>query len=230
MVDEMDLKELFTQAKAESLPRPEARERVILDMQTTIADNYITPCSTPDMPLHRTGWLPIAVVVLIFALASTALVYRQFQNARSQAPDARHVCDSNVKQISLALLMYAGDWDQQLPLAKNWSSAILPYFKDRKLLHCPADASNAVSSYGMNKVLAGKNIGRIKNQAQVVMLYETKHPGTAPVGDAKDVASPPRHDGGNNYGYVDGHAMWTRTVPNFTPVFTKPPKSRRARR
>ncbi|MBS1705111.1 MAG: hypothetical protein JST40_04500 [Armatimonadetes bacterium] len=40
---------------------------------------------------------------------------------------------SNVKQVGLALIMRASDWDEQLPDASNWSKEIGPYLKNESI-------------------------------------------------------------------------------------------------
>ncbi len=56
--------------------------------------------------------------------------------------------------------------------------------------------------------LSAKALSSVKDPSRQVVVYETAHPGKNPAGGKTDVASPPRHMGGNNYGFADGHAAW----------------------
>jgi prepilin-type processing-associated H-X9-DG protein len=55
----------------------------------------------------------------------------------------------------------------------------------------------------------------IPDPESTVIFYETAHPGDNPSGGPEDVVTPPRHNGGNNYGFADGGADWQTTKPTF---------------
>src|ERR1044071_4742778 len=46
-------------------------------------------------------------------------------------------CLSNIKQLGLGALMYSQDFDDRMPLGRNWNDAIYPYLKNDSLFHCP---------------------------------------------------------------------------------------------
>jgi prepilin-type processing-associated H-X9-DG protein len=125
--------------------------------------------------------------------------------SREEAPKTQ--CLSNLQSIALAMQMFSVD-NKRFPSADKWVDEIKPYLANDAVLKCPADKSAARCSYGMNKALSKKAVKKIKNSYAVVAIYETAHPGKNPSGGAKDVASPPRHQGGSNFGYADGHAEW----------------------
>jgi prepilin-type processing-associated H-X9-DG protein len=125
--------------------------------------------------------------------------------SRQEAPKAQ--CLSNVENIAMAMQMFSVD-NGKFPSADKWVDQIKPYLANDAVLKCPEDKSSARCSYGMNKALSKKAVKKIKNPSAVVAIYETAHPGKNPSGGAKDVVSPPRHPGGSNFGYADGHGEW----------------------
>jgi prepilin-type processing-associated H-X9-DG protein len=137
------------------------------------------------------------------------------------------ICMRNMQQLAMALSMYAADWNDRLPQADRWVAVLGPSPKTSALLHCPNDPSHAACSYGMNPQLGGKELASILNPKDVVLLYETAHPGASPHGDPSDVASPPRHNGSNNYAFADGTVRLLKQPPTFTPVIANStPKSK----
>ncbi len=135
-----------------------------------------------------------------------------FSDARAQARKA--TCISNEKQIALAMIMFAGEHDGRLPDASRWTEEIMPYAKNERILHCPEDTSKAGSSYGMNAALSGKKLDEIPNPSETVLLFETAHPGPSPSGGPGSVVAP-RHPGGNNFAYADGHVKLEKEPPAF---------------
>jgi len=140
------------------------------------------------------------------SLAATA-AYPAMVRARESARKVQ--CLSNVTNISLAVQMYAVDNDR-FPDADKWVEQLQDYIRNESMLKCPEDQSKAKCSYGFNGALSGKSLADMLDPAQVVVIYETAHPGDCPSGGEDDVASPPRHLGGSNFGYADGHAQWHR--------------------
>ncbi|MGD9495617.1 MAG: hypothetical protein AB7Y46_04835 [Armatimonadota bacterium] len=122
---------------------------------------------------------------------------------------AREACASNLKQLGLAMLMYAQDYDERLPIADRWCGATYPYIRNREIHHCPAD--DAAFSYAFNYKLSRQPLTAVRQPAHAIALYESE----IGKGDAFDwpdfpgasVPDPARHPEGNNYGFVDGHVM-----------------------
>ena len=108
----------------------------------------------------------------------------------------------------MAMNMYVADHDK-FPKADRWVEELDEYLAPQHL-KCPSDDSGAKCSYGMNWGFSGKPTSATKDAGKQVIFYETANPGDNPRGGKTDVASPPRHLGGNSYGYVDGHAKWCR--------------------
>jgi len=99
--------------------------------------------------VKRRGFTLIELLVVIAIIAIlAAILFPVFSRAREQARKSN--CLSNLKQMGTAMLMYAQDWDETLPLAmpgcilpgaKQWWAAIYPYTKNASILHCPSAAN-----------------------------------------------------------------------------------------
>src|SRR5437879_2600031 len=78
----------------------------------------------------------VGATLVVLATASIALGgLRQTPAAESAA------CSSNLKQVCLATLMYAQDYDQRFPPLHNQSrlpGMLNPYTKNAQLFRCPA--------------------------------------------------------------------------------------------
>ena len=143
----------------------------------------------------------------------TAIIRPVFERARTSMKKA--VCLSNMKNLSLAMQMYLADHEDGFPEADRWVEELAEYCKDESVLKCPEDDSEAACSYGMNAALSGKTLDEIGDSSGVVVFFETASPGDNPVGGVADIADPPRHLGGNSYGFTDGHVVWSAKVPGF---------------
>jgi len=94
--------------------------------------------------------IELLVVIAIIAILA-AILFPVFAQARESA--RKTTCLNNVKQLALAHLMYANDYDETL--ATSWSEAfpgefswyVQPYVKNLNILLCP-DRSTSTASYG----------------------------------------------------------------------------------
>jgi prepilin-type processing-associated H-X9-DG protein len=92
----------------------------------------------------------------------------------------------------------------------------MDYMRDPCTLKCDQEKSDQRSSYGMNARLSGVRVRNPESYPDLLVIYETAHPGNSPYGGPGDVVSPPRHLGGNNYGFADGHVRWSAKIPSFS--------------
>jgi prepilin-type N-terminal cleavage/methylation domain-containing protein/prepilin-type processing-associated H-X9-DG protein len=89
--------------------------------------------------------IELLVVIAIIAILA-AILFPVFAKAREKAKQAS--CLSNLKQLSLAFLMYCGDYDDVFPKDTDWNTAldnnyciwdmINPYIKNGQLWNCPS--------------------------------------------------------------------------------------------
>jgi prepilin-type N-terminal cleavage/methylation domain-containing protein/prepilin-type processing-associated H-X9-DG protein len=181
---------------------------------------------------HHSGFTLIELLVVIAIIAIlAAILFPVFARAREKARQS--ACLSNVKQTTLAVVMYAQDYDEALPFAiggsmtQMWSLMELlePYIKNRQVLLCPGDPTGAIdfsvfglgrTSYGYNYVLFAQRL-RPPLQPCVVLAEVPRPAATLTVWDGHNTGTNPmapliyasfRHNGGANAGFLDGHVKW----------------------
>ncbi|MEM0011139.1 MAG: DUF1559 domain-containing protein [Candidatus Bathyarchaeia archaeon] len=101
--------------------------------------------------MRRRGFTLIELLVVIAIIAIlAAILFPVFSRAREQA--RKTACLSNLKQIGTALMMYAQDWDESLPVAATpcnpanvspdtntpYYVKLGPYVKNWDLFGCPS--------------------------------------------------------------------------------------------
>ncbi|MGD9495998.1 MAG: DUF1559 domain-containing protein [Armatimonadota bacterium] len=106
----------------------------------------------------RRGFTLIELLVVIAIIAIlAAILFPVFARAREKARQTS--CLSNIKQLGLGVLMYAGDYDERLTVervvqpyyARPWYEAIAPYVKNPSVFLCPSvDYNYAWGGYGYN--------------------------------------------------------------------------------
>ncbi|MEN6344023.1 MAG: hypothetical protein ABFE16_01900 [Armatimonadia bacterium] len=137
---------------------------------------------------------------------------------RVASKSTQAACQSNMKQLGLALLMYCQDYDEKMPIADRWCDAVFPYCKNEAIFTCPADKEQW--SYAMNYKLSRQLMARIEQPAWTIALFESEPSRRnawdkdAPAGAS--LASPPRHGDFNNFAFTDGHVKALRT-PEVRP-------------
>ena len=85
--------------------------------------------------------IELLVVIAIIAILA-AILFPVFARAREQARKA--ACQSNLKQMGLAMMQYVQDFDETFPVAQfdssptyYWYQAIAPYVKNTQVFSCP---------------------------------------------------------------------------------------------
>ena len=106
---------------------------------------------------RRRGFTLIELLVVIAIIAIlAAILFPVFARAREKARQTS--CLSNMKQLGLAFMMYAQDYDETLiPLANGgygiaryrWTTLIDPYVKNQQILTCPSDPKRG-TAYGLS--------------------------------------------------------------------------------
>jgi prepilin-type N-terminal cleavage/methylation domain-containing protein/prepilin-type processing-associated H-X9-DG protein len=145
------------------------------------------------MHASRKGFTLIELLVVIAIIAIlAAILFPVFARAREKARQTS--CLSNVKQLGLAFMMYAQDYDETcIPLANggygvarySWYTLIQPYVKNQHILVCPSRPKRAVA-YGLsfNNIAAddtsagglgkGVALASIASPADALMLTEAE--------------------------------------------------------
>jgi prepilin-type N-terminal cleavage/methylation domain-containing protein len=188
---------------------------------------------------RRPGFTLIELLVVIAIIAIlAAILFPVFARARENARKAN--CTSNVKQIIMAVLSYAQDYDETLipgacpPKGSSyiyWYELLDPYLKNAEIIRCPSmkHAGYGGLGYGWNYLEFGywpsspgtgwcTHLGEVENPAETILL-----------GDSEDLGAraapqyffylyrrhatylPKRHLDGGIMGHVDGHVKWYAT-------------------
>jgi prepilin-type N-terminal cleavage/methylation domain-containing protein len=123
-------------------------------------------------PIHqRRGFTLIELLVVIAIIGILAsMLLPVFAQARESA--RRAVCTSNLRQIGMALQMYATDHSERVPSpgasGREWAAQVLPYIGSTQIFVCPSDTRSAGEptiggtgqaplSYGWNSLFISQN-------------------------------------------------------------------------
>ena len=196
--------------------------------------------------------IELLVVISIIALLA-AILFPVFGRARANA--RRSVCQSNLKQIATASLMYAQDYDSRhvgFFAGSDRKVILFPYLRQGKnnsesgtidVWLCPdntlgaADSAGVLllpaqlcASYGFNTKMNAQMQSAIQTPAETIMASDgglnesgsgrlathLMSPGTAISASACRPA--PRHFGGANVAFMDGHVKWMKIPGPLFPV------------
>ncbi|MFO7947224.1 MAG: DUF1559 domain-containing protein [Armatimonadota bacterium] len=142
---------------------------------------------------RKSGFTLIELLVVIAIIAIlAAILFPVFARAREKARQAS--CLSNVKQMGLAAMMYAQDYDEtnvpcntvnvSIPYVRPggdtvtltwgpWFALIQPYAKNPQIFICPSGGEiyYGCTSYGANRLVTGRTF-----DTPVVKLAEIEYP------------------------------------------------------
>ena len=144
--------------------------------------------------------IELLVVIAIIAILA-AILFPVFAKAREKARQAS--CQSNTKQISLAIVQYIQDYDETFPLGTYlpwpntggsvWVDYIAPYVKSTQVFLCPSLPKNVAHGHYCLSYGGGNSVGVIDYQWGV------------PIASIQAPAERPMLvEGGPNGGYTDG--------------------------
>ena len=182
----------------------------------------------------RRGFTLIELLVVIAIIAIlAAILFPVFARAREKARQTS--CLSNVKQIALATLMYAEDYDETYPPALIETGGGLyvipqllhPYIRNQQIWICPSDRQGSVEtssvaatwdiSYSCNTwlmkfvvpsvgvITPPLGLGEVNNPAECPIFWDARSVGTS-FPDNFDLYVSYRHNGLANSAFADGHA------------------------
>jgi prepilin-type N-terminal cleavage/methylation domain-containing protein/prepilin-type processing-associated H-X9-DG protein len=156
---------------------------------------------------RRAGFTLIELLVVIAIIAIlAAILFPVFARARAKAKQSS--CLSYTKQLALATIMYASDYDETFPRVGDWYTAIEPYVKNRQIFLCPEDstangrtgASGFKLSYGINGNVCGYTTTNVEAPATTLLEFDatvtSSTDGTGCAYVHNDVA---------NFSFCDGH-------------------------
>ncbi|MCX6360875.1 MAG: hypothetical protein NT029_13770 [Armatimonadetes bacterium] len=150
----------------------------------------------------------LAMAPVAFAFAAGLF---HFGCARAKAADA--TCVSNLKQISIGLLMYSEDYDGRFPPSASWGAVsgrrvvgggASPWrLQNAGVYRCPEAPPGM--GYGFNRAMGGVDLAKIDSPAETILLFEANAHTLSFTGGPGDVAWS-RHGGSPKFAFVDGHA------------------------
>lgn len=182
----------------------------------------------------------LVVVAIIMILA--AMIFPVYETVTKRAETAH--CSSNIRNLAMAVGVYAEDCDGMLTPARtsygapsvygtSWDVLLTAYHHNQELNLCLSDQTPTWAtsttcykhSYGINldlTMVGGYNgsalcQGDIQSPAQTILFFEI-------LGSTRSLGSSyaanklgrvdDRHNGGCNFAFVDGHVRWMR--PRWT--------------
>ncbi len=157
----------------------------------------------------------LMVVIAIIAIIA-AILFPVFQSAKDSAKKSS--CLSNIKQISLGILMYLQDYDEKMPHKNQYQELVHPYLKNDKIYRCPkVKRSSGGQGYALESRLIGKSLYQIKELGKRPMFWDSlnleKNATDPGIGFAT------RHNGFGNIGFLDGHARAYSETEGYTLLF-----------
>jgi prepilin-type N-terminal cleavage/methylation domain-containing protein len=133
--------------------------------------------------------IELLVVIAIIAILA-AILFPVFARARESA--RRSGCLSNMKQVTMGVLMYAQDYDEVLPFQDGdfgnyatskkacWITSTMPYVKNKQVWYCPSakihksdpPKGDSDSNYWYNGHASAKAIAAIPQPAESILFME----------------------------------------------------------
>jgi prepilin-type processing-associated H-X9-DG protein len=136
--------------------------------------------------------------------AGFALLMGPFAGPHKSAEKA--ICLSNMKNIALAIQMYAADNADMLPSADAWCYQVGGYTKNRGVFLCERSWGTP-SAYAYNDALNRASLAHLSEPASLIAVFES-NAGWNAHGGPELLVKEPRHLGGDNWGFADGHVSW----------------------
>ncbi len=146
----------------------------------------------------RKGFTLIELLVVIAIIAIlAAILFPVFAKAREKARQSS--CLSNTKQIMLAVMQYAQDYDETYPYASSWGDpanrtlwvdALQPYIRNTQIIRCPS-VQTATYGYGWNyqnfgymssaggfSYNPGRALADVPQPAETILIGDNPDPGS----------------------------------------------------
>lgn len=175
-----------------------------------------TPHAAPRQ--HGFTLIELLVVIAIIAILA-AILFPVFARARENA--RRSSCQSNLKQIGLAVLQYGQDYDENQPMLHVtsgttiiaiWAQLLQPYAKSTQLFTCPSDEDTTTLPSGVTNPTTYGYVNKFHTSyiaSRSVFNFGAQ--GLPKIGSPSTVI-----------GFADGGLRGSTTAPYVVPGSTKP--------
>jgi prepilin-type processing-associated H-X9-DG protein len=154
-------------------------------------------------PIVMLFFMPFILAILMPALSKTKHIAH------------RTVCATNLKTLSLAMIVYANDNENRLPFSDNWCDVLIQEadVSPKSFLCLGDDAVEGQSSYALNRNAAETLFRNLP--PNMVLLFETSDGQTAGrhwnlVGGPESITTEHHKGDGCNVAFVDGHIEFVR--------------------
>jgi len=123
--------------------------------------------------------------------------------------------------------MYIEDYDERLPPSASWNEDLRPCLAghNESIYRCPQEPDQKVPSYALNGRLQKLNVEKVASPEKTVLVFDSI-PGRDLAGGRELLPSPPRHNGYDNVGFLDGHVK-TYRGDNLASLIWQPRISRK---
>jgi len=171
-------------------------------------------CGTSGGEWMKPLFKPRHVALALVGVGLSVAVYEMSIPLRESG--LKSSCQTNLKQLGLATMQYARDYDEGWMIAPNWKPGLAPYLGGRiqrpqiaRLFICP----KTTDGYAYNLNLSASYLEAVSEPATLALFYE---PASAINADnGKNWAMNGIHGDGSNVGFADGHVKWLRVKPAF---------------
>lgn len=156
-------------------------------------------------------WWEVLLILLIVAIVA-AILFPVFAQVKT---GGKRPCLSNLKQLGMALLMYAADNDGRPPQRDYWMDRTEPYLKNPpiyidRIQHCNLVKGKGLYGYALNAGIKMLN-NDAKNAASVPLVYDSVNLARNASDLATSMPGPGRHNGGNFIAFADGHGKYVKS-------------------
>jgi prepilin-type processing-associated H-X9-DG protein len=180
-----------------------------LGMATALAIFGGALAGVPGHPYKMAGSVALVLSVLFFAPAVQEVwkIYKLTRTA-SYEPSKNVTCPDHLQKLYRAVMEYASSWDDTLPPADRWMTALNDPVERRveeEELRCPDVAKSGPKyGYAMNPEVGGKRLDEIKEKGTTPLFYDSTDLSKDAHANAASLPKPGRHTGRNNVAYMDG--------------------------
>lgn len=141
---------------------------------------------------HKKGFtlIELLVVIAIIALLA-AILFPVFARARENA--RRSSCQNQLKQMGVALLQYAQDYDEtycQNDSINNlrWCDRLLPYIKNTQVFRCPSARASDIQTTGTPGLQLTYVLNNVYRGGADIRIFEQGAGGPVGIASIQDVA------------------------------------------